>query len=170
MNSEEVIIVPDIKDAITKGPLTGAERKVLAALENNCQWTSSDTLEDLADLARLCANRSSIGSPVPLDNPGEAKPLTLDSSFLVNPRVWFPVKKQKTMTLKTVRSALYSLALSDWIWTYALGDQLYWASHKGKKYLAAEIQRKIKKLPVQDKEHCFFHELTPEELANRLGG
>ena len=163
--------MPSIKDAIKEGPLTGAERAILRVIDLNPGWTWTDSLEDLGELARFAVDPAA-GRPLPTVKPELAQPLSIDDVITVDTRrsSLFPPRPKRTLTLRTVKSALYGLAVADRIWTYRLHGQFHWASHKDRKYMDTRIRKKIERLPAEDRKQVNFRSLTAQEFADHLDG
>ena len=147
--------MPTVMDAIVQGVLTGTERKILDVLSKHNEYIFSTSLEDLAQLARWCHDPSSEEPPRPID---------LNSSININSK--FKISENiSTYTLRTISTALSSLARTDRIWR----GELYFGEGKSKNgriYYGAKgiekiLEEQFRKVSQTKRAATGFKNLTP---------
>ena len=124
--------MPTVMDAIVQGVLTGPERKILDVLSKHNEYIFSTSLEDLAQLALWCNDPSSEEPPRPIDSNSS---ININSKFKISENI-------STYTLRTISTALSSLARTDRIWR----GELYFGegrSKNGRIYYGAKGIEKI---------------------------
>jgi len=105
--------MPQIRDAILKGPLNETERKVLDILTSHPDYIFSTSVEDLAELAAWCTNPLPAQPPEIVITPGETLSINDKVSVWVNKST----KEPAPCTLRTISVALASLAKTNRIWS-----------------------------------------------------
>jgi hypothetical protein len=105
--------MPQIRDAILKGPLNETERKVLEILTSHPDYIFSTSVEDLAELAAWCTNPLPAQPPEIVKTPGETISINDKVSVWVNKST----KEEAPCTLRTISVALARLAKTNRIWS-----------------------------------------------------
>jgi hypothetical protein len=105
--------MPQIRDAILKGPLNETERKVLDILTSHPDYIFSTSVEDLAELAAWCTNPLPAQPPEIVITPGETLSINDKVSVWVNKST----KEPAPCTLRTISVALARLAKTNRIWS-----------------------------------------------------
>ena len=112
--------MPTVMDAIVQGVLTGPERKIFDVLSKHKEYMFSTSLEDLSQLALWCNDPSAEEPP---------RPIEVDSNSSININSKFKISENfSTYTLRTISTALSSLARTDRIWR----GELYFGEGKSK--------------------------------------
>ena len=138
---------PTISEAVTKGPLGEAEKKILAVIENHTSHVWSTTLEDLKELALWATSPTSVGAP-------DQTPEATGAALKMNDKFMAKVNREErpTYTLRTVATCLATLAKGKRIWSDKLYGRLYYGHHDAEE----TIRKEIDKLPEDQRTAADF--------------
>ena len=148
-------MAPTFEDAVVRGPLNPSERKVLSVIERKYDYVWSRKLNDLVELA--CWAEFPDAKTLPKFQPIGGTPITLNSKIAVT---WM-TETIETPTLRTIATALQTLAEGQRIWAGELYDTRYYGNkHHAFKRLEAELG----KLGPSQRQKAGFKTLDPDNL------
>jgi hypothetical protein len=154
--------LPRIDDALTKGPLTTAEKRVFDVVENHTDHVWSDTLEDLCEVARWatypelrnCPRLVSPDHSQLLAEPRILPGMTINDKVTCLSGGGKHPPEQKTYTLRTVANALDHLARTKRIWAFEIHGRKHYGSYRGKD----QVMSRFEKLPQEQRDEAGFKE------------
>jgi hypothetical protein len=155
--------LPLINQALTVGPLTPAEKAVLAVVDRHYDYIWSDSLDDLCEVARwatypelkncpeLCSQDSEITGQ--LLKKRVAAGLTINSKVFCLSGGGKHPPEVETYTLRTIATALDRLARTKRIWAF----ELHGRRHYGAKSAKAGVIRTYEDLPKEQRDEARFN-------------
>ena len=149
---------PTIQDAVVLGPLNPTERKVLQLINTKPNHIWSRRLADLTDLAAWAEFPRSADAPhnvKPIGGP----PISMNSKLEVK----YSKETSETPTLRTIATALRTLAEGERIWAGELYGTLYYGN---KNVAFMGIEQELKNLGQAQLEKANFKTLTLDGISN----